>query len=438
MEFRAGNAVELLVDDEMGRAVTAAIQGARRSIELSQLLFFPDYVARFERRGLFRGSHPERPLIEELKEAGARGAKVRVLLNHNTVLPDTVRQLAQECDEAPNVEVRGLPLALNLFHAKVLVVDDEEAILVGPPFEQRFWDTRRHDLLEPRRGAEQPIHDLSLRIRGPAVADVRRFFDGLWREPVPAPPAVPPAAGRQSLALARTLPRGPYSPEGDRSILRAYLDAIERAERFVYLENQYFTNPTMTRALKDALAREPSLQVILVVNEHMDIPGYDTWQEARARDLGYPDHPRLGMFSLASPRRSGGELRPMYIHTKLGIVDDTWMTLGSANLDSISLEEADEFAVPTEPNIELNAILPDGIDGHPETGFVGAARRRVWAEHLGDRGVWRADPPPGGWLELWRRCAEENLERAQEGRPTRGFVVPYAAKGALREKPRER
>lgn len=420
METYAGNDVELLVDDEMEDAIVQALRRARSTVDLTQLLFFPEFVGRFHRSGPFARPQPERPLLEEFLDAARRGAQVRILLNQNAVIPDTVRRVALACAGEPRVEVRGLALALNLLHAKVLVADDE-AFLIGPPFEQRFWDTRRHSAREPRRGEEPPMHDLSLRLRGPVVAGVARFFEDLWGasggEAYPSSPAsrlISPVSPGQTVGLARTMPARTVAREGDRGILDAYLDAIARAREFVYLETQYFTSPTIGRALAEALAREPRLQAILLVNGHMDIPGYDAWQGLRAAELGHPVHPRLGMFTLTS-----------YVHSKLAVVDDDWATLGSANLDSISLEMAEEFGLPTEPNVDVNAVLTD-------RDWIASARRRVWAEHLGDEGVWRADPPPGGWLALWRRCAEANAERRDSGRRLRGFVLPYEPRPVLR------
>jgi phosphatidylserine/phosphatidylglycerophosphate/cardiolipin synthase-like enzyme len=269
-----------------------------------------------------------------------------------------------------------------------------------------------------------PMHDISLRIRGPAVEGVLRLFDELWATTGGSPPPRPrpvARAGPHTIAFARTVPPGILG-ERDEGILGSYLDAIGSARSFVYLENQYLTSERMVEAVLDAVDRTPRLQVIWVLNEHMDVPGYDRWQEIRVRQL---DHPRIGIFTLATPPVFEGGLRPIYVHSKLGIVDDEWLTVGSANLDTISLETAREFGIPVEPNIDFNAIILDGAKGAPRTGFVARERRRLWAEHLADRGAWTATPPPGGWLALWRAHAAENLALVQEGAKPQSRVLPY-------------
>ena len=55
----------------------------------------------------------------------------------------------------------------------------------------------------------------------------------------------------------------------------------------------------------------------------------------------------------------------MYVHAKIGIVDDAWMTVGSANLNEHSLFN----------DTEVNVVVRDEA-------FIRAARLRLWEEHL--------------------------------------------------------
>lgn len=419
-----GNAVEPLVDDELWAPLRDAIRGARRSLDLSQLLFEPSFAP--------GGT----PLADEIARAAARGVRVRLLVNRNMLIPDSYRELASHFD-GTGVDVARLMVGSGVMHAKLLVADEAEAFLVDAPYEQKYADTSAHAFDGDHRAREKPFHSVSARIAGPAVARVVDVFERLWERAHGAAPdawtrprrKLPPA-GEQSVQMLCTAPGGMLAPQEHAGVLQGYLRAIERARRLLYVETQYFTSATIADAIRRALDRRPELEAIVVVNLHMDVPGYDAWQRRRLMELGAPAHPRVGVFSLWSPRRARSDpaIRSVYVHSKVAIVDDAWATIGSANLDGISLETADEFVVPVERNVEINAALLDGVDGAPATGAVAALRRRLWAEHLGDEVAWQARPPAGGWLSAWRRVARENLRRFESGRTDLlGRVLPHEA-----------
>ena len=400
---------EALIDDELWPPLLHAIASASRRIDLSQLLFEPD----------FRPSVPlARTLTDELEAAATRGVRVRILVNENAAIPDSYDEVRDRF-LGTRVEVCSLPMTPNVMHMKVLLADDV-AFMVDAPFEQKYADARTHVFHNPSRRGWQPFHSVSLRLEGPIVARISQLYDALWDGTPLPPPAAPPAQG--GVQLVWSAPAGVWSPDAAEGVVRSYELAIAQARRFVYCENQYFTSPRITRALQEALEREPQLEVILALNEHMDVPTYDVWQERRLRELGYPDHPRLGAFSLWTPRRLPDDpaARRIYIHSKVSIVDDAWATVGSANLDSISLHDAEEFGITAPRNVELNAVFT-------EEPFVATLRRRLWGEHLGDEGVWSAQAPPEGWLAHWRRIAGDNLRRFDAGEghgPAR--VMPFA------------
>lgn len=420
-----GHEVELLPDSAMHGPILDLVGRARRTLHVAQLLLFPDFVPWDD------GSPREdRPLLDHLLAAADRGVEVRLLLNQNLLVRDSVRDVQSLCGARRCLEVRAFPMTPNVFHAKLLVGDGEEAFIVGPPFQQKYWDTSSHLADEPRRADPRPLHDASLRVRGPVVAQVDALFAHLWSlrgEPVaPCPP--PPPAGPQALQLATTLPRGllPDPPWRPRAAREAYQRAFVHAQDHVYLETQYFTSPSITRAIAAALHAKPDLQVILLLNTAVDVPLYMSWQKRRLASLGHPHNPRLGVFHLATPTADPTQARDVYIHSKIALVDDRWASVGTANLDSLSLETGEEWGVPIEANVDVNAVLLDGVDGAPRTGLVAGIRRRLWGEHLGDEGVWTAARPEGGWLALWRRVADANAAALAEGRfPARGRVLPY-------------
>ena len=102
--------------------------------------------------------------------------------------------------------------------------------------------------------------------------------------------------------------------------------------------------------------------------------------------------------------RSGERSGPLYVHAKIGIVDDAWLAIGSANLNEHSLFNDTEVDVVTcDP-----ALARD-------------TRLRLWAEHLERDDV---DGDPARIVdEHWRPIATEQLERRRRGEPLTHHLV---------------
>jgi phosphatidylserine/phosphatidylglycerophosphate/cardiolipin synthase-like enzyme len=99
--------------------------------------------------------------------------------------------------------------------------------------------------------------------------------------------------------------------------------------------------------------------------------------------------------------RSGGRDDPLYVHAKVGIVDDRWLTIGSANLNAHSLLNDTEGNVVT-----LDPELARGT------------RVRLWAEHVElDESAVAGAAPSAQVDEHWRPIAAEQLERRRSGGP---------------------
>ena len=88
--------------------------------------------------------------------------------------------------------------------------------------------------------------------------------------------------------------------------------------------------------------------------------------------------------------RSGPTPGPLYVHAKVGIVDDAWLTVGSANLNDHSLFN----------DTEVNVVVRD-------PGLVRTARLRLWSEHLEHE----AEGDPARVVDdLWRPRANEQAQ----------------------------
>jgi phosphatidylserine/phosphatidylglycerophosphate/cardiolipin synthase-like enzyme len=345
------------------------------------------------------------------------------------------------------VAVKQLHMRSNQFtHAKLVIDRDREAVLLGSPLEQDYYDSLQHAVDEPRRGKSAkkgPIHDVSVGVRGPAVAHMQELFNNHWnlaaaddKLPV-APPTLPAIAASSdddefitTVQFVRTLDAmftedfDPPAPTGEQGVLEAYLRAIHFAERFIYVENQYFNNDIITRALIDALAAKPKLVVILFVNSAPDMPLYLKWQQQAIDQIAgsledAAAKARFGVFSAWSHAKSDtGHPKPRlvdnYLHTKSAIVDNRWATVGSANLDGASLDSI-QYARAAfggdVRNTEGNLVVFE--ETAPQRSAVDALRRRLWAEHLGiaDKASHALDDAQDkNWLDVWRATAQRKLD----------------------------
>jgi phosphatidylserine/phosphatidylglycerophosphate/cardiolipin synthase-like enzyme len=239
-------------------------------------------------------------------------------------------------------------------HQKVLVVDDRIAFCGGADFAPDRWDTPAHLDVDPRRimpGGEHhpPRHEVMMMLDGPAAAVLGELARGRWLRatgaalPAPADPSGPdpwprwlPVDMEQAdVAICRTEPAWRGRPEVN-EIERLHLHAIASARTSIYLENQYFTSPVIGEALAARLREPDGPQVVLISPEHS--PSYfdrltmDRTRAALLRRLQAADsHGRLRAYF---PRTPAGQA--IIVHSKLAVIDDRMVRIGSANLNNRS------------------------------------------------------------------------------------------------------
>lgn len=480
-----GSKVSYLVDnEECWSELIASVDKATTSIHW--MLFYLDIgksLLRFDADPLMGNG---RSLERSLGDAAERGVNVRIVCNQlvagSIALPYPTTTASVVADWFANdpfggdrVEVRKIRTpALTPIHTKFVVIDNREAFVIGSPFVQDYYDSSRHTIDDARRGSfaeilcdshgiKQPTHDVSLHLLGPAIGPLNETFSLHWNDAKPpGAPDLPPIASpapvepNATIQVTRSLAgngRFPGFPQGETVILDSYLRAIGRAEKFIYLENQYFTCEEIADALILAVKRAQKLKVIFLTNNAVDIPGYSKWHPAtilRVRNgLTQEDFARVGFFTLWSHEaaaQGAGKTRICrnYVHSKVAIVDDLWATVGSANLDGDSLVSSQnavragwwnlggittllQKGVTTENReSETNVVIYNGVDGYAESTLPADLRRRLWAEHLGlllDHEPNPLDPslkdePAAGWLELWKTRAAGKLAGLMAPDPT--------------------
>ncbi len=268
--------------------------------------------------------------------------------------------------------------------------------------------------MDPRYGKRPPWHDAAFELRGPVVADVLAVFAERWNDPHPldhrnpyrmllqrlahmprhtkplpeaAPP--PPPAGPHAVQLLRTYgpkrPPFPFAPAGERSIARAYTKAFARARSFIYIEDQYLWSTEVAAGIAKALVNNPRLQVIVVLPRYPDEDGPLTGPPSRLGQLR-----ALSMLRREAPGRIGAfDLEndagtPIYIHAKICIVDDTWITCGSDNFNRRSWTSDSELTCAVLDTTPDNRDTHDASAADPGPGrFARDLRLQLWAEHLG-------------------------------------------------------
>jgi phosphatidylserine/phosphatidylglycerophosphate/cardiolipin synthase-like enzyme len=394
---RAGNDIAVLVDGaEALPAIVREIERAQSYVCVAGWHFTPE----LELAG--------KALRELLAEAAER-VEVRVLAWAGAPLPlfhpsrKEVREGREQLVHGTRIrcELDDLERPMHCHHEKLVIVDGRVAFVGGIDLSLLGGD-RRDESSHPARG-RLGWHDAAARLEGPAVGDVMRHFAARWAEvtgeELDADEA--PPAGEVELQVVRTVPNGVYGriPRGDFRILESYLRALRSAERLIYLESQFLWSPELVHVLVQKLRNPPSddFRLVVVLPAKAKNGQEDTRGQLGVL-VGADDG--AGRFLACSLWQPGPGGQPVYVHAKIGIVDDRWLTLGSANLNEHSLFN----------DTEMNVVTHD-----PE--LARGLRLRLWAEHL------ECDPDELGGDpaqvvdERWRPRAEEQLARARRGEP---------------------
>jgi phosphatidylserine/phosphatidylglycerophosphate/cardiolipin synthase-like enzyme len=417
---RTGNAIDVLIDGGDALPVIAReLAAARSHVHISGWFFSPSFaLVRSDRLVVLRH------LLAEVAER----VDVRVLVWAGAPLPlfrpsrRDVRKMRAELTKQTriNCSVDSRERPLHCHHEKTIVIDDRVAFVGGIDLTSESGD--RFDLPEhPARG-EIGWHDAAVRIEGPAVADVAEHFRMRWREvnQAPLPPPSPSApAGEIELQIVRTVPERIYDavPRGDFRILESYVGAIRSAQRFIYVENQFLWSTEIARLLGDKLTNPPTpdFRLVLVLPSNPKSGNDDTRGVLAELIDADDDNGRILACTLYA--RSGSRADPIYIHAKLAIIDDHWLTLGSANLNEHSLFN----------DTEMNVVAHD-----PELALQ--TRLRLWAEHLELATNEIPNDPIRAIDELWKPISKEQLERRTTGRPLTHRLVrlPHVSRRSSR------
>ena len=402
-EPRKGNKVEVLVDGAAYLpSVAEAIANAQSHVHLLGWCFSPDLH-------LTRDEEPV--VLRNLLSDVARRIDVRLLVWEGAPFPvfrPTKRDVRSFMDvfttnTGIQAETDSCVRLKYSHHEKVVVVDDRVAFVGG--IDLTFdggdpMDTPAH----PSHG-HIGWHDAAIRIEGPAVTDVANHFRMRWRGPgeerlpVPGPQ---PEAGDVELQVVRTIPEDVFSgvDRGEFSVLESYVRAIRSAERLVYVENQFLWSPEIVHLLVEKLRDPPSddFRVVALLPARPN-DGADVSKGAIAA-LVEGDDGNERFLACTVYARTGPLRDLVYVHAKIGIVDDRWFTIGSANLNERSLfNDSEVNVVSLDPNLARGTRL------------------RLWSEHLEVPESELEGDATAIVDELWRPTAKAQLDNLENGRP---------------------
>lgn len=268
-------------------------------------------------------------------------------------------------------------------HQKIVVIDDAVAFSGGLDLACKRWDSRDHradDLHRVVAGEPYPpFHDAMMAVDGEAARVLGGIARERWRcatgkklAPAgaaedPWPPELRPEMTDIGIAVSRTVPLTKATPEV-REVEALYLDMVARAKRYIYIENQYFTSQKIGAALTARLSEPDGPEIVLVsrllshgwLEEH-------TMHVLRTRLIKLlRDADRRGRFHVYYPHVPGlAEGTCVDVHSKIMVVDDEWLRVGSANLcnRSMGMDTECDLTVEAGGRAEVACAMRDYRNG---------------------------------------------------------------------------
>jgi cardiolipin synthase len=379
-QWRDGNRISLLENGEQFYPrVFQSIDAARQEVLLETFIWFDDVVGR--------------ALQAVLLNAAKRGVRVDVTVD-GYGSPDLSSGFIGALTAAgvrfhvfdPRRKVFGF--RTNLFrrmHRKIVVIDAARAFVGGINYSaDHLFDF-----------GPQAKQDYAAELEGPIVDDIHRFARSAiapvggkrrWRRRGIAASTLSQAAVGTAQALFVTRDNRDHRDD----IERHYRVAIRGARREVIIANAYFfPGYRLLRELRRAARRGVSVHLIL---------------------QGQPDMPivKIAAGLLYDYLLNSGVtiheycMRPL--HGKVALTDDEWATIGSSNLDPLSLSLNLEAIVVVRDqafNQQLRRSLQDLMQNHCERlGLADAPKRTLWRALVGAIvfHFLRRFPAWAGWL----------------------------------------
>ena len=275
-------------------------------------------------------------------------------------------------------------------HQKIVVIDGQVAFSGGLDLTGRRWDTPEHAVdnpfrIDPGGKPYRPFHDVQAMVDGDAARALYDIARQRWRcvtfEELPNadagsdawPKVVQPDFQNVQVGLARTQPAMGACKE-QREVEALFLDSIDTAERALYIENQFFTSVPIAERIARRMQGRQALETLLIGPQN-----HKSWIEARTMrngrirflgtllDAGVGDRVRL----VYPQVENAGTSTDTMMHSKVMIIDDRFLRIGSANLNNRSM------GTDTECDLAIEATTEQ------ERARILDIRHRLLADHCG-------------------------------------------------------
>ena len=326
---------------------------------------------------------------------------------------------------------RDLEIPAASWHQNFWLFDDQVAYVTGMNTKSVDWDTHDHLVFDHRRmefdaSTEErlevynhwelpdfgPRRDYMIRIDGPLVTDVDDVFHTRWEcarltdaayseyttEFQPQPYG---GSGQGTLfaQLQATMPE----PWAEMSILESQLKALANAESYIFIEDQYWRATRINEAIINTLAERPWVKLIVISKTVADYDGgakYTYLTDQMFREI-FPDqylYLQLKTFEVVAEEGMFWDTRDLYFdaidtHSKIMIVDDRYLSVGSANKNNRALLY----------DGELNVAVLDDV-------WVRDQRQWLFENLVGPDRASQVSDDPDANFELFAETARVNEE----------------------------
>jgi phospholipase D1/2 len=277
-------------------------------------------------------------------------------------------------------------------HQKIMVIDDVLAFCGGIDLTVDRWDTSEHVHVSDFRRAPNgrkysPRHDVAAAVDGSAARAIAELARYRWHAATGQslaaishthaawPDGLEPTMCGVDVGIARTSPAATPG-RAVREVEALNLAAIAAARRAIYLENQYLASRKLAEALAARLRESEGPEIVIVLprksESRLEEVAMDGARVNLLRLLWAADeHGRLGVYW---PVTDGDD--PIYVHSKVAVIDDRLLRIGTSNLNnrSMGFDSECDLAVEAIPALAAHDTVRRAI---------ASVRNRLLCEHLG-------------------------------------------------------
>ena len=402
-----------------------------------------------------------RPIVRKLPNSRKRG------LEERRKKLEVIREAAKHLGIEDYITIRldsKAPTFTSGFHEKIMIIDNQIAFCGGQDLSLGKWDTSAHEFDNALRDpGGEPWHDIHAMVKGPIVWDLiyhfnQRWVYSIWKDIRQVSRIIKPSSighylfptspssvlsftgdGDTEITALRTWKQLSESDDqdldydssiqGSDSVCAWYDTMFSKAKDSIYIEDQFlFQDKAITRILVNRLKSERNLKIITVGPMEPNLPGFVfgiiskesiNHINSNLAALRKAGQNRVRTYSLISQHNAFKDRRKqIYIHSKLVIVDDKWIIIGSANTDRDGLEYSTEFDL---------GIISSDLSPH--------LRVKLWREHLktNDMDYYSSTSSSEQFnlhnfeegFKAWEELAEENGKRVRRHESIQGHVYYY-------------